>query len=109
LIGWQKASALMMLGDKVPASMAEEMGMLYKVFADENFEAESKKLAATLAQMPTLGLAYIKQVLNQSMTNNLEQQLSLEDQYQQKAAATHDFTEGVQAFLEKRPANYKGE
>lgn len=109
LIGWQKASALMMLGDKVPASMAEEMGMLYKVFPDENFEAESKKLAAALAQMPTLGLAYIKQVLNQSMTNNLEQQLALEDQYQQKAAATHDFTEGVQAFLEKRPANYKGE
>jgi 2-(1,2-epoxy-1,2-dihydrophenyl)acetyl-CoA isomerase len=109
LIGWQKASALMMLGDKVPASTAEEMGMLYKVFPDENFEAESKKLAATLAQMPTLGLAYIKQVLNQSMTNNLEQQLALEDQYQQKAAATHDFTEGVQAFLEKRPANYKGE
>ena len=109
LIGWQKASALMMLGDKVPASTAEEMGMLYKVFPDENFAAESKKLAATLAQMPTLGLAYIKQVLNQSMTNNLEQQLALEDQYQQKAAATHDFTEGVQAFLEKRPANYKGE
>jgi 2-(1,2-epoxy-1,2-dihydrophenyl)acetyl-CoA isomerase len=109
LIGWQKASALMMLGDKVPASTAEEMGMLYKVFPDENFAAESKKLAATLAQMPTLGLAYIKQVLNQSMSNNLEQQLALEDQYQQKAAATHDFTEGVQAFLEKRPANYKGE
>ncbi len=109
LIGWQRASALMMLGDKVPASTAEEMGMLYKVFPDENFAAESKKLAATLAQMPTLGLAYIKQVLNQSMTNNLEQQLALEDQYQQKAAATHDFTEGVQAFLEKRPANYKGE
>lgn len=109
LIGWQKASALMMLGDKVPASTAEEMGMLYKVFPDENFAAESKKLAATLAQMPTLGLAYIKQVLNQSMTNNLEQQLALEDEYQQKAAATHDFTEGVQAFLEKRPANYKGE
>ena len=109
LIGWQKASALMMLGDKVPASTAEEMGMLYKVFPDENFAAESKKLAATLAQMPTLGLAYIKQVLNQSMTNNLEQQLALEDQYQQKTAATHDFTEGVQAFLEKRPANYKGE
>lgn len=109
LIGWQKASALMMLGDKVPAAAAEEMGMLYKVFPDEIFAAESKKLAATLAQMPTLGLAYIKQVLDHSMTNNLEEQLALEDQYQQKAAATHDFTEGVQAFLEKRPANYKGE
>jgi 2-(1,2-epoxy-1,2-dihydrophenyl)acetyl-CoA isomerase len=109
LIGWQKASALMMLGDKVPASQAEAMGMLYKVFPDDTFLAESKKLAATLAQMPTQGLAYIKQVLNQSMTNGLEQQLLLEDTYQQKAAATSDFKEGINAFLEKRPAIFKGE
>jgi 2-(1,2-epoxy-1,2-dihydrophenyl)acetyl-CoA isomerase len=109
LIGWQKASALMMLGDKVPAATAEAMGMLYKVFPDDTFAAESKKIAATLAQLPTMGLAYTKQVLNQSMTNGLEQQLLLEDTYQQKAAATHDFKEGINAFLEKRPAIFKGE
>jgi 2-(1,2-epoxy-1,2-dihydrophenyl)acetyl-CoA isomerase len=109
LIGWQKASALMMLGDKVPAAAAEAMGMLYKVFPDDTFAAESKKIAATLAQLPTMGLAYTKQVLNQSMTNGLEQQLLLEDTYQQKAAATHDFKEGINAFLEKRPAIFKGE
>lgn len=109
LVGWQKASALMMLGDKVPATAAEEMGMLYKVFPDDTFAAASRELALTLAKMPTKGLAYIKQVLNQSMNNSLEQQLQLEDTYQQKAAETYDFKEGVQAFLEKRPANYKGE
>lgn len=109
LIGWQKAAALMMLGDKVPAANAEAMGMVYKVFPDDTFQAESKKLAATLAQMPTQGLAYIKQVLNQSMTNSLEQQLQLEDNFQQKAAATKDFKEGINAFLEKRPAIFKGE
>jgi 2-(1,2-epoxy-1,2-dihydrophenyl)acetyl-CoA isomerase len=109
LIGWQKASALMMLGDKIPAAAAEAMGMLYKVFPDDIFAAESKQLAATLAKMPTMGLAYIKQVLNQSMTNGLEQQLLLEDTYQQKAAATSDFKEGINAFLEKRPAIFKGE
>jgi 2-(1,2-epoxy-1,2-dihydrophenyl)acetyl-CoA isomerase len=109
LIGWQKASALMMLGDKVPAANAEAMGMVYKVFADDIFLAESKKIAATLAQMPTQGLAYIKQVLNQSMTNSLEQQLQLEDNFQQKAADTKDFKEGINAFLEKRPAIFKGE
>jgi 2-(1,2-epoxy-1,2-dihydrophenyl)acetyl-CoA isomerase len=109
LIGFQKASALMMLGDKVPAADALQMGMLYKVFSDDSFTDESKKIAATLAQMPTRALAYIKHALNESASNNLERQLLLEDEYQQKAAATADFTEGVQAFLEKRSPNFKGE
>src|SRR5215216_6727094 len=52
LIGWQKASALMMLGDKVPAEEAERMGMIYKVIPDESFSDESAKIAITLAQMP---------------------------------------------------------
>src|SRR5882757_1338269 len=91
LIGFQKASALMMLGDKVSAVDALQMGMLYKVFSDESFAEESKKIAVALAQMPTKALAYIKHALNESASNNLEKQLSLEDEYQQKAAATADF------------------
>ncbi len=71
LIGWQKASALMMTGDKVSATDAEKMGMIYKVFSADTFEEESKKIATTLANMPTKGLAYTKHALNQSFTNQL--------------------------------------
>lgn len=109
LIGWQKASALMMLGDKVPAAEAERLGMVYKVFSAETFDEEAKAVASTLATMPTKGLAFTKHALNYSATNNLEAQLLLEDELQQKAGATHDYKEGVQAFLGKRKPNFKGE
>ncbi len=108
LIGWQKASALMMTGDKVSATDAEKMGMIYKVVAADLFETESKKIATTLATMPTKGLAYTKHVLNHSFTNSWEAQLQLEDEFQQKAAVTEDYQEGINAFLEKRTAEFKG-
>jgi 2-(1,2-epoxy-1,2-dihydrophenyl)acetyl-CoA isomerase len=108
LIGWQKASALMMLGDKVSATEAERMGMIYKVFPNEIFEEEAKKMIATLAQMPTKALAFTKQALNMSYTTTFVEQLQDEDVLQQKAASTNDFKEGVQAFMEKRTPNYKG-
>ena len=109
LIGWQKASALMMLGDKVPSAEAERLGMLYKIFPDETFADESRAIANTLAQMPTKGLAFTKHALNYSLNSSLESQLITEGQLQQKAAATYDYNEGVSAFLEKRQPNFKGE
>ena len=109
LVGWQKASALMMTGDKVSATDAEKMGMIYKVFSSDTFEEESKKIATTLANMPTKGLAYTKHALNHSFTNSWEEQLLLEDVYQQKAALTYDYNEGINSFLEKRNPLFKGE
>ncbi|HVZ25392.1 MAG TPA: enoyl-CoA hydratase-related protein [Sediminibacterium sp.] len=108
LIGWQRASALMMLGDKVAAREAQQMGMIYRVLDEPLFETESKQLAQTLATMPTHALGLIKHALNKSFAQSLEDQLLLEDQFQQQAANTHDFQEGVQAFLEKRKPNFKG-
>lgn len=108
LIGWQKASALMMLGEKVPAAEAERIGMIYKVLPDENFVAEAKKIAETLAVMPTKGLALTKQLLSMSFISSFEEQLQDEDVYQQRASKTEDFKEGVQAFLEKRNPVFSG-
>jgi len=109
LAGWQKASALMMLGDKVSATDAERYGMLYKVFSDDVFETESMKIAATLSLMPTKGLVYTKQALNASLNNSFEAQLQTEDKLQFAAAHTYDYNEGVKAFLEKRKPIFKGE
>jgi 2-(1,2-epoxy-1,2-dihydrophenyl)acetyl-CoA isomerase len=108
LIGFQKASALMMLGDKISAHEAERMGMLYKVYAADTFADESWKLALTLASMPTKGLALTKDLLNQSWSNTLDAQLALEGTMQVKAADSFDYREGVNAFLEKRPAVFIG-
>jgi 2-(1,2-epoxy-1,2-dihydrophenyl)acetyl-CoA isomerase len=109
LIGWQRASALMMLGDKVPAAEAERLGMLYKVFPDDEFAESSMNIAKTLAQMPTRGLAFTKKALEWSTRNTLDEQLVDEDTLQQRAATTKDFKEGVAAFMEKRAPQFKGE
>lgn len=109
LIGLQKSSALMMLGEKISAKEAERIGMIYKYFPDEIFFVEAEKIAVMLSQLPTKALAYTKQALNKSLQQTLEQQLETEDAYQQKAAATNDFKEGISAFIEKRKADFKGD
>ena len=109
LIGFQKASALAMLGDKVSAEEAERLGMIYNYFSAESFEEETWKMAAQLAKMPTKALALTKEAFNQSLTNNLEEQLALESKNQIEAASTADYKEGVNAFIEKRKPNFKGE
>lgn len=108
LIGMQRATALMMLGEKVNAEDAEKFGMIWKAVDDSELENVAFDTAKKLAQMPTKGLAYTKKLLNLSANNNLDMQLELEEEYQVMAGNTHDYKEGVDAFLEKRKPNFIG-
>ncbi len=109
LVGLQRASALMLTGDKVSAAEAVRMGMIYQAFADEAFDQEVAKLARKMANLPTRGLAYTKHLLNRSFGNDLAQQLRAEGDYQLRAGQTADYREGVAAFLEKRQPTFTGQ
>ncbi len=108
LIGFQKASALMMLGDKVSAADAEKLGMVYKVVSSENFMDEVNNIATTMANMPTKALGLTKRLLNNSLESSLEEQLALESKLQIEAAQSEDYAEGVDAFVNKRKPEFKG-
>ena len=109
LVGMQRAAALMMTAEPISANDAVDMGMIYKAYSTEDFEKESWKLVSKLAAMPTKGLGLTKRLLNASCSNDLEEQLTMEEKCQTIAGNSADFKEGVQAFLEKRKPTFKGE
>jgi 2-(1,2-epoxy-1,2-dihydrophenyl)acetyl-CoA isomerase len=108
LVGLQKATALMMLGDKISAAEAERLGMIYTFFEDEVFPEKTFQIASILAKMPTTALVLTRKALLNSYSNKLEEQLDLEKKFQHKAGHTRDFGEGVTAFLQKRTPVFSG-
>jgi 2-(1,2-epoxy-1,2-dihydrophenyl)acetyl-CoA isomerase len=108
LVGYHRAAALMMTADKVTAEDARQMGLVYKVWEDDDFAAEAMKFTEVLAAMPTRGLGMTKRLLNAGLSNSLNEQLDLEERVQAEAAATEDHLEGVQAFLQKRQPVFNG-
>ncbi|HEX3767381.1 MAG TPA: enoyl-CoA hydratase-related protein, partial [Puia sp.] len=108
LVGLQKATALMMLGDKISAGEAERMGMIYACFEETDFEEKTNQLLTALSKLPTTALILTRKALLESSTNNLEEQLELEKKFQHKAGHSRDFMEGVSAFLQKRVPLFTG-
>ena len=108
IVGPQRALALAMTADKVTATEAQQMGLVYRVFEDAEFEAGWMAMGRKMAEMPTRALALTKQLINQSLSNTLEEQLQAEKAAQVTAGKCTDFAEGVNAFLEKRAPVFKG-
>jgi 2-(1,2-epoxy-1,2-dihydrophenyl)acetyl-CoA isomerase len=108
LVGWKRATELLMTGDMVSAQRAAEMGMINRVVADRELMPEALNLAERLASAPTAALARIKSLLEQSAANDYNAQLDLEHKAQLQSGQTKDFSEGVAAFIEKRPPKFTG-
>jgi 2-(1,2-epoxy-1,2-dihydrophenyl)acetyl-CoA isomerase len=108
LVGLKRATELLMTGDAVDARRALEIGMINRVVADDELMSAAEQLAARLANAPTAALARIKELLEQSATNDYSAQLDAEHKAQLQSGQTRDFREGVAAFIEKRPPKFTG-
>lgn len=109
LVGMQRAFGQMILAPKVSAKEAEALGMIWKAVPDTDLMNESTALAKKLATMPTKAIALTKEALNRSLNTSMDTQLDNENELQTLAGRSHDYNEGVKAFLEKRKPVYRGE
>lgn len=108
LVGLQRANAMYLLDEKITPQKAVEMGLIYKAIEAKKLMDQANEICQKLASHPTRGFGLYKRAINQSLANSLDEQLEVEADLQTEAGKTHDYHEGVQAFLEKRKPEFKG-
>ena len=109
LVGTAHANRMMMLGERIYGEEAERIGLIYKCVEDDAVVAEAEALAARLAGGPTVALSQMKHNIRSGLDNDFNTALHIEAEGQRIAAGSADSAEGMKAFLEKRPAQFKGE
>lgn len=108
LVGQARALGLALTGEPLPAEKAVDWGLIWKAVEDDQLDAEVDVVATKLASLPPLGLSAIKQIIRSSWSRSLDEELDMQRDEMRRLGFTHDYREGVAAFLEKRPAKFEG-